>query len=303
MIDKNSEYFRDITYPVVMRCIYIIFSVLAIAVFSGCADNDTQKSRGAIRFGDSSLIVTETDERYLSDNIADFVPQKPEAQPIADTFATRKPVEPKDTIRQQPSPAEKPEILEKQQSVATGKGQELPFKAFTVFIEGIQASSKRAVDWNTTRGVSLSLEQGELNNKKVLIKSPSVTKVMQRYQTVVLLKTGGKEHKLALPPYTAEWQTVKTGNGQFVISNLGKNQLKYDNRFTPALLNSAVQKLARSSRMSRKETDQLLRSVRGVRSPSQAPLMVALQSATWKITAKDGSGKVSEKEIRIDLNH
>jgi hypothetical protein len=95
---------------------------------------------------------------------------------------------------------------------------------------------------------------------------------------------------------------LQAKNGQFNIKGLGKKELRYDKKFTANALKNAVQKLARSTKMSKKEEQKLLTAIRTVRSANQAPCSIALQSVVWKISGKDAKGKSLDKEVRIDIN-
>ena len=280
-----------------MRKLYtLLFSSLVLGL-SSCDSGTAPEKRGAIVFGDSSLIVTENDPQFLSDNVTDFVPQKFVEK---DTLVAVAPPK-KDSV-----PAVvKPQVVAAESPKAkNGKGLEVPFKALNIFIPNIQARLGKNIDWNNAKGASYTLDEGELNNNALMIKDATVTKIMQRYQTVVLLKSAeGKFEKLSsLPVSTSEWQTVNGSNGKFSISGLGNAQLKYNNKLSPNALRNAGQKMARANRMNKKEEEQLLKSLRNVRTPNQAPLSIALQSIVWKISAKDANGKAIERELRIDIN-
>lgn len=258
----------------------------------GCGTNPTPKNRAAIVFGDSSTIVTETDPRYLNNNVQDIV------------------------IEEQVQKTDSPAVIAKADTVKTevrkeevetpknSKGLSAPFKDCNIFIADVQARSGRNINWDKDKGASFTLEEGELNGKVLTIKGMTISKVMQRNQTVVMLKTpAGKSFKLpSLASSTSEWQSLKGKNGQYTIAGLGNGQLKYNARFTPKTLRNATQKLARNSRMSRKEEQKLLNSIRNVRTPNQSPCSIGLQSVIWKISGKDAGGKLIERELRVDLN-
>lgn len=277
-----------------MRSLLCFFcSIGFLITVIGCGTNPTPKKRGAIVFGDSSTIVTETDPRYLNNNVQDIVieeqVQKTDSQAViakADTVKTE--------VKK-----------EEAETAENGKGLSAPFKDCNIFIADVQARSGRKINWDKDKGASFTLEEGELNGKVLSIKGITISKVMQRNQTVVMLKAPtGKSFKLAsLASSTSEWQTLKGKNGQYPISGLEKGQLKYNGRFTPKSLRNATQKLARNTRMSRNEEQKMLNSIRNVRTPNQSPCSIGLQSVIWKISGKDARGKLIERELRVDLNH
>ncbi|MBL7713357.1 MAG: hypothetical protein JNL13_12860, partial [Chitinophagaceae bacterium] len=265
---------------------------------TACNTASAPKNRGPIVFGDSSLIVTEQDSQYLSNHVPDFVPQT--AAPAADTVKAAAQAQ-VDTPKTAKVPEQQPVVAER---VKTGNGLQAPFKALDVFIAGIDAKPARNVNWDRATGASFTWNKGELNNKPINVSGATANKVTQRYQTIVTLQLpSGKSVKLpGFPVYTATWQTLKRSNNQFVTAGLADKQLRYESRFSPAALRNAVQKLARSNRMSRKEEEQLLRSVKNVRSADQAPLDIALQSVVWRVNATDAKGKDLEREVRVDIN-
>lgn len=279
---------------------YVIVIFFFSLILTACSTQQAPKTHGAIVFGDSSLIVTERDPQYLSNNVPDFVPQT--APPVTDTAHAAAPVQ-KDTPVTAKPPVQQP-VVAATVKPANGNGLQAPFKPLGVFIEGIEAKPARNVNWDRATGASFTWSKGELNNKPISVSGAKANKVMQRYQTVVTLQLpSGKTVKLpGFPAYTAQWQTLKRSNNQFITAGLADKQLRYESRFSPAALKNAIQKLARSNRMSRKEEEQLLRSVRNVRSANQAPLDVALQSVVWKISADDVKGRDIEREIRVDIN-
>lgn len=272
--------------------------LLAIALFlSACSSQQQSGSHGAIVLGDPATIVTETDPQYLQDNVTDFQsrPVRPsDSAVVKDTAVIPVPVVKADTPKAAAlPPAEK----------VNGKGLNIAFKPFTVFIPGIGTKSFRQQDPANAKGVSYSLENGRLEGNNLQVTGATVTKVMQRYQTVVILKDKDAGNILlqSLGTYSSDWQAVKGSGNDYPIRGISKGQLRYQD-ISESSVRNAIKKAARSNRLSRKEEDHLLKITRNIRSAAQAPLSIALQSVIWKITAKDASGRSVEKEIRIDVN-
>lgn len=281
-----------------MRNTINILMLSAVFLYAGCKSGSAPESRGAIIFGDSSMIVTEKDPKYLTNNVQDLSPRK--AEPIMSDTVKLPVVQKQDTLKT----AEATPKQETSRPVKL-KGLEVPFKSLNMFIPDVVARAGRNINWNTAKSASYTLEQGELNNKTITIKGATVTKIMQRYQSVVLLQAPDEElFKLpSFPVSNSEWQTLKGANGVFTISGLGNGQLKYDPAFSKNALKIATQKLARAKRMNKKDEEQLIKSIRNTHTANQAPLNIALQSVVWKITAKDAAGKMTEHELRFDINH
>ncbi|MDI9319599.1 MAG: hypothetical protein QM530_03900 [Phycisphaerales bacterium] len=277
-----------------MRKLITILFISALVCVQACDSSNAHKTRGAIVFGDSATIVNEKDPQYLSDNVADFVPAKAEVS-AKDTVTI--PEKTTVEVTSSPKPISNNEIPKN-----SAKGLEVPFKGLTITISGIEVRNNKTIDWEKAKGVAYTIEKGNLANSSLTCKGATVNKVMQRIQTVVLLKTkSGKNIKLSgLPTYSTEWQTLKGNGGTYVLSGVSDNRLPYRQQFSLKAAKNAVQKASRANRMNRKEEELLLKSVNRLRAYNQAPLSIALKSVIWKISAKDAVGKPIEKEVRID---
>ena len=279
--------------------LYSALSLGFLILLNSCGSGSAPKNRGAIVFGDSSSIVTETDPRYLSNNVEDIVAVQQEV--IVDSPLNAEPLK-KDSTKTVTTPVSsvrKEELKDQDRK----DGLNAPFKDMRVFIANVEAREGKSINWNNVKGASFTLLQGELNGKTLVIDGTDISKVMQRSQTVVVLKTeNGKSFKLSLPSSNSEWQTLKGSNGKYTISGVGKGQLKYKGKFSPNALRNATQKLARNNRIGKRDEQKLLNTIRNVRNPNQSPCSIALQSVVWKISGKDAAGKSIERELRIDIN-
>lgn len=277
-----------------MRATAMSCSVWALILLLGsCTGDSTIKSHGPIVLGDSSTIVTETDPELLKDNVADFQPVKTiirdTVPPVQDTASRIAALKKTDTPKAATPPVE--------------KGLEIAFKPFTVFIPAIETRSFRQQDPANAKGVSYSLLKGKLEGNKLQVTGATVTRVVQRYQTAVILKDRNAGNMLlqSLGTYNSDWQNLRGSGGSYQLSGFSRSQLRH-NTVSGSSIRNAVRKAAKSNRLSRKEEEQLLHSVRNVRSADQAPLSIVLQSVIWKITAKDAAGKTTEREVRLDIN-
>lgn len=247
-----------------------------------CEDRVGPARRGAIIFGDSSMIVTETDPKYLNDNVADF---RPKPAPIAKDSslpAAGTAVAPPTTT---PEPQQTPEAPPASVS-----------KGIQIDIPGVVGSE---IDWAKKRGVSVSVDEGALKGKSLIVSGLSDVKVQQREQSVVMLRLRRQGLvKLSLPGDYSAWENLKGKNGRFSIE---QNRAKYDGRISSGSLRSAAQRAAKSMRLNRRDTDELIRSLRNVRSADQRPLEPAIQSVIWRIDGKDPDGKSVHRELRVDI--
>jgi hypothetical protein len=267
---------------------------------TSCGNSSKPQNRGAIVFGDSSTIVTESDLRLLRNNVTDIVPQNQSTE--TDT-AQALPAKPVDTAKAIVAETTETAVPDAPKAEAI-EGLQAPFSSFSLYIKGIKARAGKKVDWQSAHGASFTLEEGSLASKLIAVEKGTITKVAQRVQTVVMLKTtNGKMFKLTgLPIDQSAWIALSAKNGQFTIKGLSNKELKYEKKFTANALKNAVQKVARAQKWSKKEEQKVLQAIRTVRSANQAPCSIALQSVVWKISGKDANGKSLEKELRIDIN-
>lgn len=268
-----------------------VFSICGIVLlFAACKDNSKQGGKPIV-LGDSSSIVTETDPAYLGDYVDDIqireIPKDtvaPETQAATDTTA------PQTTATTQPA----------QPAAPKGSGLTVGFKEVTVFIPGIKTKTYRNQDPIKANGATYQLEGGNLVGNQITVSGANVTRVSQRYITRVVAENDLGTLNLDALGTTTSWSPLK-GNGKtYAISGLEPNRLEAD-KANQNQIRNAVSRAARSKRMSRQNIQKWEQSVRNVRSVNQAPLSVELRSVMWKIEGKDASGKIFQKQIRIDL--
>lgn len=279
--------------------LYSILLITVLSVVTACSSKRGQKSHGAIVLGDSSTIVTETDEQYLRDNTNDYQPSYKRAAeeapaPSADTLTITGPDKQAVVVARQqpePAPAQQPK-----------NGLTVAFKGVSVFIPGITVKSFRNQDPASVNGVSYSLTSGELPGNTLQLDGAKIEKVMQRYQTVVVLddREVGDMLLTGLGRHNSDWEPLKGAGKSYRITGLDNKNLEF-NKVSANAIQKAIQRAARSNRISRKEETQLLKRVRNINSVKQLPLSIRLQSVVWRITGRDATGRSISKELRIDL--
>ncbi len=111
-----------------------IFSAAFVFLFMSCGQSDISKNRGEIIFGDSASIVTENDPRYLSNNVTDFVPQKPviQEQPVVE--ATSAVIDTLKPVVEKPEPAKNVA-----QASVKMNGLQAPFENLNIIINDINS--------------------------------------------------------------------------------------------------------------------------------------------------------------------
>lgn len=269
-----------------------IATVLTLATaLSACSDSKP-KGSGPIVLGDSSMIVTETDKKQLTDLVADLTPTitptpDPDAPVPADTPA------PVQTATAQPTP-------QPQQAPTNVAGLRAEFREVTITISGIEVKQAGNKNLQNANGAVYTLTGGNINGARMTVQGGTITKVSQRYQSIVMVNTTSGDIPLDALSITTRWDEVKWGNGTYNITGLDAGSLQYADANAAAIRN-AVEKAARRRRMSRANINELLDDVRKVRSVNQKPLHGELRSAMWKIDGKDANGRLFSKQIRIDI--
>lgn len=269
----------------------VIFTLFT-AIVSSCATSDRSKENGPIVLGDSSTIVTEQDERKLKDLVAELEPVIP--KPEQDTPAAQKPAE-----EQKPAAGEtKPAATAQVRPVVTN-GIQANFREASFGIEAVNGKLGGNKNLERANGAVYTWESGDLQSATIKV-SQGVTKVSQRYQTAVILKSKYGDILIDALSTTSDWEPLKGAGGSYKVSGLDGRSLEYTDA-GPAQIKNAIAKATRRRRMSRRAVEDLLRTVRHVKDANQKPLVVELRSVMWKIDGKDAQGRNFSKQIRVDI--
>jgi hypothetical protein len=277
------------------------FAILATTgwiLFLGSCKDIQSKSHGPIVLGDSSTIVTENDAARLQDLVADLQPVIPSAEekkdstPATDNTAkTEKADTPKKAIVAPPQPKPQPAL--------TGNGIRADFEQTSVLIANVNGKIAGRSDLKRANGAVYTVSSGELNGNLIKV-TGNVTKVSQRYQTIVVVKNNMGTLAVEGLSTTTDWAPLKGANNAYRISGLDARSLEEPdgNRNT---IRNAVMKAAKRHHFSRRKVEEWGESVHNARSTSQKPCYVTLRSVMWKIDGKDDRGRVFSKQIRVDI--
>ena len=283
------------------RIKYIALVILAGSFFS--CNNMQSKNHGPIVLGDSATIVTENDPEKLHDLVTDLKPEIKTADTKDSAEAAEKAAAQQ---RAEDSAKKKPEVV----AAATpktpaapaqlsGNGLKADFGNVTVLIPNVNAKLSGKANLSKTNGAVYSYVSGTLPGNQIQVSS-GVTKVAQRYQTVVAVKNQLGTLPLETLSTTTPWQALKGTGNAYKITGLEEKMLEYAEANKNAI-HAAVTKSCRRHRMSRRKTQEWEASVHNVRSVNQKPMYVILRSVMWKIDGKDASGKAFSKQIRVDM--
>lgn len=271
-----------------MKNTRILPAILILVCLTACTGEHPAKSRGPIVLGDSSTIVTETDPMALQDEVPDLKPiiatnnETIEVPPAHDTIAPNPPA---------PAQAANAEV-----QPPAGTGLTVAFKEVTLFIPGITTRSYGKPDLQQARGASYELTGGHLAGTQLRTSAGAVTKVSQRYETMIVLEKGSEQLPLeSLGKYTSAWQQLTASRGGYPITGLEPAKLGYK-QATPAAIRNAVDAAARRGRLSRKTLQEWQGAAKNVRAVNTPPARVVLRSVMWRV-----EGKGFSKELRIDI--
>ena len=178
-------------------------------------------------------------------------------------------------------------------------GLKAEFKEVTILIPGVNARQAGRPNLKNANGAVYTLTSGNLNGNTIRV-TGNVTKVSQRYQSVIVLKNEMGTLMIDALGSTTDWASLKGSSNQYKITDLDTKSLDFPNVNNNAIRN-AVGKAAKRRRYSRRKVEEWVSSVHKVRAANQKPLYVMLRSVMWKIDGKDANGRIFSKQIRIDM--
>lgn len=266
-----------------------------LALLFSCK-NMPSENRGPIVLGDSSTIVTENDPARLQDLVTDLNPVIPSSEPKDTPVAAQNTTEPKpaDTAKKVTAAA-----LPKVQAPLTGNGLKADFNTMSLLIPNVVAKQSGNPNLEHANGAVYTFVSGNINGNLIKV-TANVTKVSQRYQTIVVLKNELGVLPLDALSMTTHWEALKGINSIYRITGLDERSLEFTDA-DRGDIRDAVTRAVRRHHMSRKKQQEWERSVRNARTANQRPLYVVLRSVMWKIDGKDANGKPFSKQVRIDM--
>jgi len=275
-----------------------VFLALSPVLLPACK-NMSSKSHGPIVLGDSSTIVTEKDPRKLNDLVTDLQPDIPPA-PNPDTAGksekTAETNNVKDTAKQT-KPTQP--VAENSQQTEEVAGLKAEFKEVTILLPGVSTKIAGNANLKNAKEAIYTLQDGSLEHNVLKIKG-TITKVSQRVESVLIIKS--KIGTLPLDNVTAksEFEAVKAGRGGYPIVDIDEESLPLP-KINNQTLRNAVTRACTRRKMNHKKVQEWVNTIANVHSANQKPLSLSLRSVIWKIDGKDSGGKAFSKQIRIDI--
>jgi len=269
-----------------------------------CAACNTEggKNRGPIVLGDTSTIVTETEEKYLTNFVDDIqvLPREAEVPTDTSSLAAADTTRATDTATPPPVAASEEPLLPVAPAGDAGDGLHVNFKEVQVFLPGIEAKSFRNQNPARSNGVSYQLTDGNIRGNVLKITGATVTRVSQRYITTVIAKNELGTLNLESLGTTTEWRQLQGRNGSYTISGLEPQRLQTRN-VPAANIRNAISRAARRQRLSRQTVQKWEQVARRITSVRQKPLSLALRSVMWKVEGRDARGRSFTKQVRLDM--
>ncbi len=278
-----------------IRIRYVALILVAVLFFS--CNNVQTKNHGPIVLGDSATIVTENDPDKLRDLVKDLTPEIKTSDVKDSIEAAQKAA----AQQKEADTAKKATATTTQQAPATltGNGLKADFGSFTFLIPDVTAKLASNPNLARANGAVYSFTSGTIAGNHIQV-TAGVTKISQRYQTVIAIKNQLGTLPLETLSTTTAWQALKGTGNVYKITGLDEKMLEYPeaNKNT---IRAAVMKSCKRHKISRRKTEEWEASVRNARAVNQKPMFVILRSVMWKVDGKDANGKVFSKQIRVDM--
>ena len=273
-----------------------ILAAAVIGLTAASCGNKQAKNHGPIVLGDSSTIVTEKDPKKLMDLVTDLQPELPPAgAPDTAGKGSQATKNGKDTATNRTLSAPAPT----NQALPDVAGLKAEFKEMSMLIPGITAKLSGNPNLLNANSAVYTLLSGSLDGGVIRL-TGNITKVSQKYQSVVVVKNKLGTLPLETLIENTDWEPVKPGKGGYPITGIDDESLSIPKANANSIRN-AVSKAGNRRHLSRKKVQEWLNSVNNVHSASQKPMAVTLRSVIWKIEGKNEAGKPFAKQIRIDV--
>jgi hypothetical protein len=260
-----------------------LVSVLALV---SCDEKNTTK-QGAVKLGDSSLIVTEHDSIYLQNTTADISPNKKQSSEKEIT-----------AMMVQVDSLKASQKLENQTQVEVVKGFDVNFAECKVTFSGLSAHALK-LDQNERNSSSVSYlkDAGQLEEMKLSVEGLQEVTVEQRLYTKLYIVQNEEKYALNdLGKFTSPWFNLAGKSNVFVsASSNGAGFYDVDRQ----KIRNAFDRELRKKRLNRKDIEAKLKWIENTKMYSDAPCMLKVVSAQWRVVGKR-DGKRVQKLIQFD---
>jgi hypothetical protein len=263
----------------------LLFLILAICVFS-CKEKPNVTT--PIILGDTSTIVTESDERFLKNITEDISPKKKRT--------TEKQIT---SMMIEVDSAKSAQKLDQGNTSSPLYGFTINFAECDVVFDGLSAHAiQNSQDERKSNSVSYVKDAGELNEIALQIRGLDEARVEQRNYLKLFLQNGSEEIILNdLGKYISVWYPLAGKDFKYVSLGINSHQFfAIDN----AKLKNALDRELRKKKKTNQEIQSWMDLIKKTNTYSDAPCKLKWMSAQWRITGKK-SGKRVQKLIQFDM--
>lgn len=292
IIDKKShkQYLSQNFKKLKSNLLYI---AVAAFLFSACGgDNDNVKA-GPITLGDSTTIVTETDAKYLKDDVSDLEPERRKASETTTTATPPAAEKPKEEAPVAAAPPTKQNVV---------SGYTIAFGNIKIVFEGITANDANRQNPEKQEALSYMIKSGNIAASKIHIYGAKDATLKQRYQTKLQLSSPlGTVDLRNLGLYTSAWKdnagSQSGGAPTFNLNDLSK--LSY-NTVNNNKIKNATDRELRKRHTNRSTIQSWMKEISRTRSASDEPCRIELDNLQLQISGTGADGKPFRKRIRMN---
>ena len=210
-----------------IRLKYVALIPVSVLFFS--CNNVQTKNHGPIVLGDSSTIVTENDPDKLRDLVTDLKPEIKTSDVKDSIEAAQKAA----AHQKEADTAQKAAATAASQPSGpglTGNGLKADFGSFTFLIPDVSAKLASNPNLAKANGVVYSYTSGNISGNQIQV-TAGVTKVSQRYQTVIAIKNQLGTLPLEALSTTTPWQALKGSGNVYKITGLDYHETSKRNAY------------------------------------------------------------------------
>ncbi len=283
-IFMHQKGLESLTLPLIMKNILSVVA-LSLMLFS-CKDQSKEKR--PIVLGDTSMIVTETDERFLQNNTDDISPTNKKSSEGKIT-----------SMMMEVDSAKSVKKLEEEKSSPPLSGFTIHFAECDVVFDNLTAHAiQNSQDERTSNSVSYVMDAGTMDEMSLQVSGLDEANVEQRIFTRLKVEALSDNFVLNdLGKFISTWSSL-AGKG-FKYVSLSNNSLQF---FTVenAKIKNAVDRELRKKKKTRQEIQEWMKVIKKTNSYSDEPCKIQIVSAQWRIIGKK-NGKRVQKLIQFDI--
>jgi hypothetical protein len=249
---------------------------------------DQSKEKRPIVLGDTSMIVTETDERFLQNNTDDISPTNKKSSEGKIT-----------SMMMEVDSAKSVKKLEEEKSSPPLSGFTIHFAECDVVFDNLTAHAiQNSQDERTSNSVSYVMDAGTMDEMSLQVSGLDEANVEQRIFTRLKVEALSDNFVLNdLGKFISTWSSL-AGKG-FKYVSLSNNSLQF---FTVenGKIKNAVDRELRKKKKTRQEIQEWMKVIKKTNSYSDEPCKIQIVSAQWRIIGKK-NGKRVQKLIQFDI--